>query len=96
MQNCNEASELEFGNCFGTEDNAVSSELSPPGWRKQSRFFLRFGFTPSDWQRLAEALLGLAQKNEVIESEQTRHGIRYVVDGTVAAPNGTILKIRTA
>lgn len=67
----------------------------PVGGSKAA-FFLRFGFTAANWQQLAEALRQLARENEVAETEQTRHGRRYVVDGRLAAPNGSSLNIRTA
>jgi hypothetical protein len=67
----------------------------PAGGSKAS-FFLRFGFTAADWRRLAEALLRHARENEVVEMEQTRHGTRYVVDGTLEAPDGTALHVRSA
>ena len=67
----------------------------PVGGSKAA-FFLRFGFTVADWQRLADALLLLANENEVVETEQTPHGRRYVVDGRIIAPDGTSLNIRTA
>lgn len=66
----------------------------PAGGSKAS-FFLRFGFTVADWRRLAEALLLHARENEVVETEQTRHGKRFAVDGPLTAPDGTILNIRT-
>lgn len=67
----------------------------PAGGSKAS-FFLRFGFTLADWQRLAEALLRHVRENEVVETEQTRHGTRYVVDGAMVAPNGIVLNVRSA
>lgn len=67
-----------------------------PAGGSKAAFFLRFGFTPTDGLQLAAALLRLARENEVTETEQTRHGQRYVVDGRLIAPNGTRLNIRTA
>lgn len=67
----------------------------PAGGSKAS-FFLRFGFTAADWQQLAEALLRHARENEVVESQETRHGQRYVVDGPLTAPEGTVLNVRSA
>ena len=67
----------------------------PAGGSKAS-FFLRFGFTVADWQRLAEALIRHACENEVVEMTETRHGRRYVVDGPLTAPDRTILNVRTA
>ncbi len=67
----------------------------PAGGSKAS-FFLRHGFTMADWQRPAEALLRQARENEVVATEQTPHGVRYVVDDPLAAPDGTSLNVRTA
>ena len=58
--------------------------------------FLRFGFAVIEWRQLAEALLRHARENEVVEIEETRHGTRYVVDGPLTAPDGTILNVRSA
>ena len=59
-------------------------------------FFARFGFTAGDWTRMAEALRRHARENEVVETEETRHGIRYAVDGPLSAPDGTRLNVRSA
>lgn len=67
----------------------------PVGGGKAS-FFLRFGFTPENWKTLADALLQHAQTNEVIETNSTRYGVRYVVDGVIISPDGTRLNIRSA
>ncbi len=67
-----------------------------PAGGSKAGFFLRHGFAVADWQRLAEALLRQARENEVVETEQTLHGVRYVVDGPLAAPDGTSLNVRTA
>ena len=67
----------------------------PAGGSKAS-FFLRFGFTAAEWQRLSEALLRHARENDVVETEPTRYGIRYVVDGPLAAPDGALLNVRSA
>jgi uncharacterized protein DUF6883 len=67
----------------------------PVGGGKAS-FFLRFGFTQAGWKRLAEALLQHVRENEVVETEQTRYGQRYAVDGPLVAPDGTRLNVRSA
>jgi hypothetical protein len=54
------------------------------------------GFTAAEWQKLADALLRLARENEIVETEMTPHGRRYVVDGLLTAPDGTGLNVRTA
>ncbi len=67
-----------------------------PAGGSKAAFFLRFGFTVAEWQRLAEALLRHARENEVAAMEQTAHGDRYVVDGPLAAPDGSRLNVRSA
>jgi hypothetical protein len=67
-----------------------------PAGGSKAAFFLRFGFTASEWRRLADALLRHARENEAVATEETRHGIRYVVDGPLRAPDGTSLNVRSA
>ena len=67
-----------------------------PAGGSKARFFLRFGFTAAEWQKLAIALLRHAREHEVAETEQTPHGQRYVVDGKIITPDGTSLNIRSA
>jgi hypothetical protein len=59
-------------------------------------FFLRFGFTVAEWERLAWSLRAHAIENEVSEAQENRHGVRYAVDGPLSAPDGTVLNVRTA
>lgn len=67
-----------------------------PAGGSKAVFFLRFGFTVAEWQRLADALLRHAQENEVVATEETRHGTRYALDGPLGAPDGTSLNVRSA
>jgi hypothetical protein len=67
-----------------------------PAGGSKAVFFLRFGFTIAEWQRLADALLRHAQENEVVATEETRHGTRYALDGPLSAPDGTSLNVRSA
>jgi len=67
-----------------------------PAGGSKAHFFLRFGFSAANWRELAAALVRHAQENEVGETEQTRHGVRYVVDGPLNAPGGRVLNIRCA
>jgi len=65
------------------ESKMISYLLNPahPVGGSKAVFFLGFGFTAAEWQRLAWALRTHAIENEVLESEETRHGIRYAIDG---------------
>src|SRR5258706_7618908 len=67
-----------------------------PAGGSKAVFFLRFGFSIAEWPRLADALLRHARENEVVATEQTRHGIRHIVDGALIAPDGRTLNVRCA
>ena len=67
-----------------------------PAGGSKAAFFLRFGFSASAWSQLADALLRHARENAVVATEQTEHGMRYVLDGPLFAPDGTNLNVRTA
>ena len=67
-----------------------------PAGGSKAAFFLRFGFTVTEWTRLAGALLRHARENEVVATEQTPHGTRYVVDGPLTTIAGVSLNVRTA
>jgi hypothetical protein len=76
-----------FGHSTGGRPGQVASKAT---------FFLRFGFTVTEWRRLADALVAHARENDVVDSEQTPHGTRYVIDGPLTAPDGTCLNVRSA
>ena len=80
------------------EEKVTRYLLNPahPAGGSKAVFFLQFGFKVEDWQFLAEALLRHSRENEVIESAETRHGIRYAIDGPLIAPSGVVLNVRTA
>jgi hypothetical protein len=67
-----------------------------PAGGSKATFFLRAGFSVSEWRLLADALAGHAREHDVVETAQTLHGARYVIDGPLAAPNGTLLNVRSA
>ena len=79
-------------------DKIVRYLLNPahPVGGSKARFFLEHGFSAAEWSRLASALQQHARENEISETEQTKHGTRFVVDGPLIAPDGTILNVRTA
>lgn len=64
--------------------------------KSKASFFMQFGFKSSGWEDLAEALKRHALDNEVTIEEQTKFGIRYVIDGRLKSPDGTWLNVRSA
>jgi hypothetical protein len=71
--------------------------LSP--WHRHGRskenFFSRFGFSHVNWQDLVQALLQHAVDHEVVKVESTAYGRRYVIEGSIVAPDGRTPRIRT-
>src|SRR5438093_12805837 len=49
----------------------------------KAKFFQSLGFSVADPERLASALLLVARDGDVIESIQSSHGQKYVVDGWI-------------
>jgi hypothetical protein len=63
--------------------------------RSKAAFFCKHGFKTEDWQALAETLRRHAAENVATLVEETRYGTRYVIDGTLAAPDGSSLNVRS-
>ena len=56
--------------------------------RSKAEFLTRFGFSADSWEELAMALLRHAADHEVTKIEDSPFGTRYVVEGTLPAPDG--------
>ncbi len=67
-----------------------------PAGGSKAVFFLRFGFSASEWQILAWALRAHVIDNETVDTEETRYGTRFAVDGPLLAPDKTVLNVRSA
>jgi hypothetical protein len=68
--------------------------LHPTGTGK-SKFFISLGYSDQQWQHLAEALRNIAQHSPISQTVESVHGWKYIIDGTVDAPNGTSASVRT-
>lgn len=75
----------------------VEYHLSPthPQGRHKAAFFNAFGFSLTDWEKLAEALRRHGAENEVTTAEDTPFGRRYIVDGELIAPDGRRPRLRS-
>ena len=62
--------------------------FTSPNGRPKANFFTRFGFQPSEWEILAEALRSHCLEHEVYEFSETGRGVKYVIIGTVRTPDG--------
>jgi hypothetical protein len=54
----------------------------------KAQFFGRLGFVPATWETLRDALLEIAEKFQVAEVEESRHGRKFVVIGELHGPVG--------
>lgn len=62
--------------------------------RYKAAFFRRYGFCSEDWEALADALRRHAAENDVVKTEDTPFGQRYIVEGPLATPNGRAPNMR--
>jgi hypothetical protein len=58
-------------------------------------FFVDLGFSIEDWEDLAKALRSLACNCTVIQSMESSHGTKYIVDGEIVSPVGKSPVVRT-
>jgi hypothetical protein len=63
--------------------------------RAKARFFRRFGFSRSNWEVLATALIDHADRHTVLAIEDSPFGKRYVIEGQIDAPDGRMPFIRS-
>lgn len=63
--------------------------------KHKAAFFLSFGFKSKVWQQLMRALRDHAQQHDIIKEELSPFGVRYVVEGTISAPDGRAPNVRT-
>ena len=69
--------------------------LSHPTGQAKARFFLAVGYRPENIERLEHDLLSIAHEVEVADTEQTVHGMKYIIEGQVQAPRGHAIQLRT-
>lgn len=62
--------------------------------RSKAVFFSRFGFAVDAWQTLADALIRHAEEYDVAKTEASQFGLRYVIEGALAAPDGRRPNVR--
>ena len=63
--------------------------------KSKAKFFRPLGFDETTVEQLEQGLLAIAQTNEVRESIALPHGTKYVIDGLLKTPKGTVVRIRT-
>jgi hypothetical protein len=63
--------------------------------RQKTAFFKLFGFTAESWEVLAVALRRHAVENAVVRIEDSPFGTRYVIEGSLATPDGRSTHLRS-
>jgi hypothetical protein len=63
--------------------------------RSKAKFFRSLGFDESNVALFEQNLLEIARTGTMVEIVTTQHGKKYVVDGTLEAPGGRTVTIRT-
>ncbi|MGB8700716.1 MAG: DUF6883 domain-containing protein [Thermosynechococcaceae cyanobacterium] len=61
----------------------------------KAKLLRAFGFNDNNATLLQQELLKIAYTQDVQEIIPTPHGTKYVLDGTIQAPNGRSLQLRT-
>lgn len=58
-------------------------------------YFISRGYSVERWQEFAAALIGLAHEYPVVDIQQRTHGVVYVIEGYLSAPDDSVPFIRT-
>lgn len=66
-----------------------------PQGRFKAAFFRTMGYTMSNSRHLAAALLEHATALDISDAQDTKFGIRYIVDGPLSTPSGRTPLVRT-
>jgi hypothetical protein len=66
-----------------------------PRGKDKAAFFIRYGFSASEWNVLRDALLNHGSVHDVASVLETPQGIHYAIDGELNAPDGRSPQIRT-
>ncbi len=70
------------------------SETHPVG-RAKAKFFRSLGFDESNSAVLERGLIAIIKTQEIAETTASPYGSKYVVEGTITTPSGTLVKLRT-
>lgn len=84
---------VEFG--LIEESKITAYLLSEENSGGKSVFFAAFGFTIDAPEILRDALFIHAKTHEVTRVSETPHGIKYIVEGKIKAPDGRTPLVRS-
>ena len=63
--------------------------------KSKARLFRSIGYNEQNVSLLKEGLLTIAHIEDIVDTQSSEHGVKYVIDGLLRAPAGETLKIRT-
>ena len=63
--------------------------------QSKAKFFSQFGFSIEQWQILADALRDHGASHNVVNTDKTDYGIKYIIDGPLETPDGRNPYVRT-
>lgn len=63
--------------------------------KSKARLFRSLGYSESNVSFLKDGLLSIAHAGEVLSTQSSEHGVKYVIEGSLKTPSGGALRIRT-
>jgi hypothetical protein len=69
--------------------------LSEENSSGKAAFYIAFGFAVGEWQRLRDALIQHAASHEVKDLFETRHGVKYIIEGDMPTPDNRAPQVRS-
>ena len=63
--------------------------------RAKARFFREVGYDPENPSLLMADLSAVARNEAVTEVVETDYGSKYILDGAVTTPSGSVVRLRT-
>jgi hypothetical protein len=63
--------------------------------KSKAKFLRNFGFNETNVNLLEQSLIAIARFKEVKEAISSAHGIKYVIEGPLQTPTGSVVQVRT-
>lgn len=63
--------------------------------KAKAKFFMSFGFVREKWEEVVKSLIHHAEENEISGIKRTIFGTKYIIDGFMKSPDGSLLNVRT-
>ena len=87
---------------FGAKAHIPASKLggyllshTHPTGRSKAVFFRSLGFDDTNVSDLEQGLLMIGRSEDVVTTIASSYGIKYVIDGYLMSPRGTLARVRT-